>query len=329
MSERALDDAFARLRRAESSPRTIHGISATLLPFRPDGTVDFDAFATHLLRTRAAGLDVAVNMDTGFGDLLTPTERISVLDATRETVGPGVGFYAAAIADPTAADPIPSYQTAIAEIIERGGIPVIVQSRALHGLGAVETAAAYSGIVARCDEAIAFELGPMFASHGEIWDDETFARILDIGSIVGAKHSSLDRATELRRLSERDRRRPGFRVYTGNDLAIDMVAYGSDYLLGLSTFAPEAFAARDRAFLDGSLDFLAWNDALQHLGNVGFRAPVPAYKHSAAMYLHLTGAFAHDTIHPLAPRRERPDADRALLTDCAQRLDRLATHTSA
>ena len=31
-------------------------------------------------------------------------------------------------------------------------------------------------------------------------------------------------------------------VLTGNDLAIDMVMYGSDYLLGLSTFAPEAFA---------------------------------------------------------------------------------------
>jgi dihydrodipicolinate synthase/N-acetylneuraminate lyase len=162
----------------------------------------------------------------------------------------------------------------------------------------------------------------MFAAHGEIWDDETFARILDIDAIIGAKHSSLDRATELRRLAARDRLRPEFRVYTGNDLAIDMVAYGSDYLLGLSTFAPEAFAARDRAFAEGSLEFLAWNDVLQHLGNVGFRAPVPAYKHSAAIYLHLTGGLDHDTIHPLASRREDPASDRALLADCARRLDR-------
>ncbi len=315
-----LADAFARL---ERGARRVHGISATLLPFTPDGAIDFDALAGHVARTNAAGLDVAVNMDTGFGDLLTSAERIAVLDATSATLGSGARFYAAAIADPTAPDPIPSYHTAMAEITGRGGIPVIVQSRALHGLTPVDLADAYTQIVAGCEEAIAFELGSMFAAHGEIWTDDGYARILDLAPIVGAKHSSLDRATELRRLAARDRARPEFRVYTGNDLAIDMVAYGSDYLLGLSTFAPEAFAARDRAFAAGSLDFLAWNDALQHLGNVGFRAPVPAYKHSAAMFLHLTGGLPHATIHPLAPHREQPEADRELLADCARRLDRL------
>ena len=316
----ALADAFARLGR---STREIHGISATLLPFTPDGAIDLAAFGSHVERTRAAGLDVALNMDTGFGDLLTPDDRAAVLDATRDVLGPDGRFYAAAIADPTAGDPVPSYQTAIAQITARGGVPVLVQCTTMHGLDPVETAAVYARIVSGCDEAVAFELGPVFAAHGEIWDDETFRRILDIGAIVGSKHSSLDRAIELRRLVERDGRRPEFRVYTGNDLAIDMVAYGSDYLLGLSTFAPEAFAARDRAFSDGSLEFLAWNDALQHLGNVAFRAPVPAYKHSAAVYLHLTGGLAHETIHPLAPRRDDPAADRALLTDCARRLARL------
>src|SRR5262249_32166533 len=102
------------------------------------------------------------------------------------------------------------------------------------------------------------------------------------------------------------------------DLAIDMVAFGSDYLLGLSTFAPEAFAARDRAFACDDAEFLARNDALQHLGNVGFRVPVPAYKHSAAQYLHITGHLDGDAIHPRAPRR--PAADRVFLLDCALRL---------
>ena len=37
--------------------------------------------------------------------------------------------------------------------------------------------------------------------------------------------------------------RPDFLVLTGNDLAIDMVMYGSDYLLGLSTFAPDVVRA--------------------------------------------------------------------------------------
>lgn len=318
MSE--LADAFTRI----APGRDVHGISATLLPFTPDGSIDFGAFARHVARTRAAGLDVALNMDTGFGDLLTHDERLAVLDAARDALGADVRFYAAAIADPVAADPLPSYHAAIAAIVGRGAVPVIVQSRALHDLSPTDLAAAYAAIVAHCDEAVAFELGRVFAAHGEIWSDDAYARILDIGPIVGAKHSSLDRGTELRRLATRDRRRPEFRVYTGNDLAIDMVAYGSDYLLGLSTFAPEAFAARDRAFADGALEFLAWNDALQHLGNVGFRSPVPAYKHSAAMYLRLTGGITHDTIHPLAPHREHASADRDLLADCARRLDTLA-----
>ena len=73
-----------------------------------------------------------------------------------------------------------------------------------------------------------------------------------------------------------------------------------------------------RVFFDGDLRFLAQNDALQHLGNVGFRAPVPAYKHSAAQFLHLLGELSSDAIHPRAPTR--PQSDRILLLDCALRL---------
>lgn len=301
-----LADAFARL-----APRRIHGISAVLLPYTGAGVIDWPAFERHLLRTRAAGLDVAVNMDTGFGDLLSDGERVAVLDATQRICG--APFYAGAFADADS-----NYTRAIAAITERGGTPVIVQCRAMHGLAAAEKAACYRRVCIGVERAIGFELSPVFAPHGEIWDDDTFRRILDIEALVGAKHSSLDRATELRRLALRDQHRPDFRVYTGNDLAIDMVAYGSDYLLGLSTFAPEAFAARDHALANGDVQFLALNDALQHLGNVGFRAPVPAYKHSAAQFLHITDGLESDAIHPRAPRR--PESDRILLTDCAERL---------
>ena len=308
MSE--LDCAFARLRPG----RRIEGISAALLPYTAAGAIDWAAFERHLLRTHRAGLGVAVNMDTGFGDLLSPPERDAVLDATRRCLGDGVPFHAGAFADPSG-----DYRESLAAIERREAIPVLVQCRAMHGLGAAEKAEFYRRLAATCARgAVAFELGPVFAPHGEIWDDETFRRILDIPALLGAKHSSLDRATEFRRLEVRDRHRPDFRIYTGNDLAIDMVAYGSDYLLGLSTFAPEAFAARDRALAAGDLSFLSLNDALQHLGNVGFRAPVPAYKHSAAQYLHLTGELDGDAIHPRAARR--PGSDRVLLLDCAVRL---------
>jgi hypothetical protein len=106
-----------------------------------------------------------------------------------------------------------------------------------------------------------------------------------------------------------------------------MVAYGSDYLLGLATFAPGAFAQRDAALASGDPAFLARNDALQHLGNVAFREPIPAYKHSAALFLHVTGELEFAEVHPEAPRR--PASDRLLLLDCAIRLDLVADAVTA
>jgi 4-hydroxy-tetrahydrodipicolinate synthase len=207
----------------------------------------------------------------------------------------------------------------VAAIAAREARPVIVQCRAMHGLAPADKAAVYAAAAASAPPGtLAFELSPRFAPHGELWDAETFERVLAIERLAGAKHSSLERARELERLAARDRLRPEFRVYTGNDLAIDMVAYGSDWLLGLATFAPERFAERDALLARGELGFLAANDALQHLGNVGFREPIPAYKHAAAQLLHVTGALDHDGVHPRAPRR--PHSDRVLLFDCALRL---------
>jgi 4-hydroxy-tetrahydrodipicolinate synthase len=309
-----LGAAFARLR----AGRRPHGIAATLLPYTDDGRIDFGAFERHVARTRAAGLDVAVNMDTGFGDLLSAAERDAVLEATRSALGPDAPFYAGAYAL-GAADPLPAYRAAAAAIERRGGIAVIVQCPAMHRMAPAEKAALYASIAGATQRgALGFELSERFAPHGEVWDDETFARLLEIPALLGAKHSSLERDTELRRLAARDRARPGFRIYTGNDLGIDAVAYGSDYLLGLATFAPEAFADRDAALAEDRLAFLARNDALQHLGNVGFRAPIPAYKHSAALFLQMTGGLRSDAIHPRAPRRGRGEG--SLLRDCALRL---------
>src|SRR5438874_8446541 len=112
---------------------------------------------------------------------------------------------------------------------------------------------------------------------------------MDIPEIKGIKHSSLDRLVELKRLALRDSHRPDFRIYTGNDLGIDMIEYGSDYLLGLATFAPEKFAERDRLWESGDPDYYASSDALQYLGNVACRGRVPADQHSGAVLLHLVG----------------------------------------
>ncbi len=147
----------------------------------------------------------------------------------------------------------------------------------------------------------------MFAPFGRIYDRDTFRRLMDLPNLVGLKHSSLSRVEEFARLDLRDRDRPEFRIYTGNDLAIDMVMYGSDYLLGLATFDPEAFAERDRCWAGEDDRFFALNDALQALGTIAFRDPVPAYKDSAAIYLGWRP-------HPACPRR--PPWERDLLEIC-------------
>jgi dihydrodipicolinate synthase/N-acetylneuraminate lyase len=51
-------------------PRPISGFAAVLLPHRGDGSIDWDAFEAHITRTADAGLGVAVNMDTGYIQIL-------------------------------------------------------------------------------------------------------------------------------------------------------------------------------------------------------------------------------------------------------------------
>lgn len=300
--------------------RKITGISAVLLPFTESGDVDWRGFEAHCVRTADAGLVPAVNMDTGFGPLLTPEQKNAVLDATRTALG-GRSFVAGAFVTdaPGAKLDLDEYRRAVNEITRRGGTPVVCQSYGLTALPEADVIGAYEAIARDCDTFIAFELGTMFAPFGKIYSIEIFRELMRLKKCSGAKHSSLKRESEWQRLALRDAERPDFKVYTGNDLGIDMVMYGSDYLLGLSTFAPDLFARRDAYWLAGDSRFYELNDVLQYLGFLGFRDPVPAYKHSAAMFLKLRGQLASDVTHPRSPTR--PDSDRELLRDIARQLD--------
>ncbi|HVL11580.1 MAG TPA: dihydrodipicolinate synthase family protein [Gemmata sp.] len=303
--------------------RKITGISAILLPFTDAGDFDWAGFAAHCVRTADAGLTPAVNMDTGFGNLLSHEDRVRVLDATRSALG-GRPFVAGVFVGDTPGAPFAreAYLRAMAPVVERGGTPVIFQSYGLTGLPDAELVAAYEEIGKNCDGFIGFELGTMFAPFGKIYSLDAYRGLMGVKKCLGAKHSSLRRELEWQRLRLRDAVRPDFRVYTGNDLAIDMVMYGSDYLLGLSTFAPAEFAKRDQFWQSGDPRFYELNDLLQYLGFVAFRDPVPAYKHDAAMFLKLRGWVGCDATHPDSPTR--PDSDRDLLRDVARRLADLA-----
>ena len=158
----------------------------------------------------------------------------------------------------------------------------------------------------------------MFAPFGAIYDLDTYGGLMGVANCIGAKHSSLSRQLEWERIALRDALRPDFKVFTGNDLAIDMVIYGSDYLLGLSTFAPDLFAQRDAMWLAGDPGFYELNDILQYLGFLAFRPPVPAYKHTAAQFLKLRGWIGSNQTHDDSPTR--PSSDIAILRDIAARM---------
>ncbi len=233
--------------------RQITGASAILLPFEVDGGVDWAAFVAHLLRTAQAGLTPAVNMDTGYVNLLDEELRIEVLRRTRDALAGGPFFAGAFVSDePGSPFDRDAYLRPMEAVAKHGGIPVVFQSYGLTSLEDDALVEAYAELGRHCDRFVGFELDKAFAPFGRIYSLEVFRGLMGVRACLGAKHSSLHREPEWHRLIERDRLRPDFRVFTGNDLAIDMVMYGSDYLLGLSTFAPDLFARRDALWAEGT-----------------------------------------------------------------------------
>lgn len=292
--------------------RRILGMSAILLPLDDRGDVDWPGFRNHVLRTLHAGLVPAVNMDTGYAHLIDEATRVAVLQETQSLCA-GKQFVAGAFVGdgPGAKLDLDRYLSQIDSIQSHAGTPVFFQSFGLTSLPDEELVAAYQHLGAATERFIGFELGQVFAPFGKIYSLDVYRQLVQIPQCMGAKHSSLDRQLEWQRLAIRDELRPEFHVFTGNDLAIDMVIYGSDYLLGLSTMAPDLFGLRDKMWAEGDAEFFHLNDVLQYMGFFAFRAPVPAYKHSAAQFLHLRGWIASNLTYAASP--QRPASDVAIL----------------
>lgn len=298
--------------------RVIKSYSAVLLPFLPDGKIDEAGFQRLLERTFATGIVPAVNMDTGYVNLLSDSDRVRVLEMTKE-VAKGRSFVAGAFIEGKTGETFSLYREQIELLQRAGGFPIIFPCSATQKIAGKELVELYRRLGEICPKFFAFELGEMFVPFGRIFDLGMIEQLFEIPTLQGMKHSSLEREQEWERLALRDRLRPEFSIFTGNDLAIDMVIYGSDYLLGLSAFHPEAFALRDALWKKEDFAFYQLNDLLQYLGFLAFRAPVPSYKHNAAQFLHLRGLIASNSTHPKGV--PRPESDIAILKNIAERLD--------
>lgn len=301
--------------------RRIRGMSAILLPFTADCRIDWDAFAAHVARTAAAGIAPAVNMDTGYVQLIGDATRCEALRIARDVLGPDAELVAGAcvVDAPGAACDEAAYGREFDTIAAVGGLPVIFPSFGLTAGADADVLARTQRLAARVERFIGFELSTAFVPSGRVLALDAYVELMQIPACIGAKHSSLSRRLEWERLAVRDRVRPEFHVFTGNDLAIDMVRYGSDWLLGLSTAWPEAFARRDAWWAAGDSRFDELDDALQALGDFAFRPPVPAYKHSMAQALHLRGLLRSAEPHPDSPRR--PESDREIIATIIDRIE--------
>ena len=302
--------------------RKITGISAILLPFQDTiGTVDWQGFDNQMARVFDSGLHPAVNMDAGFVNLIDSDLRDQVLQRT-QSIAAGRYFVAGAfIGDNPGADfNLDAYQRAIADIAHYGGVPVLFQSHGLTEQSDDEIIDSYHRISWSSDQYIAYELSSAFAAYGKINSMDVYRELLKIDSCTGALHTSLDGTDQWERLALRNEMRPDFKVFTGNDLTIDMVRYGSDYISGLSAFTPDLFALRDEYWRQGNDRFYQLNDLLQQLGAFGFRDPTSAYKHTAAMVLKMQGVIQCDSTHPDSPTR--PESDKKFLEGILDSLNR-------
>lgn len=308
--------------------RKVVGAAAVVLPFNDAHKIDWASFEKLVARTVAAGLIPAVNMDTGYVQLLDEAEQQQVLDIT---AGLTSTFYAGVhVADEQGSSfALSQYQRVFDVVAGAGATPVIFPSWGLNRLDGQAWVQALVDI-SRESPFIGFELGRKFVPYGRIFDLDTYVALMQVPHCIGAKHSSLSRELEWDRLRCRDEHRRDFRVFTGNDLGIDMITYGSDYLLGLAAAAPDAFGHRDRLWEQQDPAFYAYNDLLQYLGAFAFRAPVPAYKHSIARFLHLRGWIDSPHTHPMAPTRDASETEvlRLIATDLEQLMDTRAASST-
>jgi dihydrodipicolinate synthase/N-acetylneuraminate lyase len=204
--------------------RAITGISAILLPFTSSHDIDWDGLRAHIRRTAEAGITPAVNMDTGFASLISEATRERVLEETRTVLAGGSFVAGVYVGDaPGARFNRDAYARQIETIQTHGGTPILFQSYGLTEQSGDDIIACYAELARDCEAFIGFELGRMFVPFGKIYDLETFAGLMAIPRCIGVKHSSLQRELEWQRLQRRDAQRPDFKIFTGNDLAIDMV----------------------------------------------------------------------------------------------------------
>src|SRR5437899_11317643 len=124
-----IDDLIAR----QKPCRKVQGVAAALLPYEAGGRIAVDAFAKEWTSAHRAGLMNAVNMDTGYVNYLSDSEKQEVLNWTRQALGRGVPFVAGAYIEHQAGDDVVTlYRRQIDAILRFDGILILFQPACLQ-----------------------------------------------------------------------------------------------------------------------------------------------------------------------------------------------------
>lgn len=306
--------------------RTIDGAAALPVWLDASGRLDLSGLAARMQDAFAAGLTPAVNLFGGSGDRLGHEQRVDVL-TTAAGVARGRRFIAGTMPTEDAAPLATRYGRAVDAVVRQGGSPLLLPIRELTTLDGDALAHLWRQATAGHRGVLVIEMAPAFGAPAPLYTPDVVTRLLDIASLGGLVHASLDRGTEWARVEARDAARPDFRIYSGHERALDMVAYGSDYLLATAGCAPEAFAARDRAWREGAAVGFDLNDALQALATLLHRHPIDGARHGALQWLQARGLV--DQASPVPGITLRPDSDLDLYRELHLRLDTLLASTDA
>ncbi|MEO5820037.1 MAG: hypothetical protein ABIT71_05990, partial [Vicinamibacteraceae bacterium] len=266
--------------------RTIDGCGALPVWLGPLGRLDLSGLNARLQATFAASLTPAVNLFGGSVERLGREQRADVL-ATAAGVARGRRFIAGTWPTEDAAPLAVRYGRAIDAVVRQGGTPLLLPIAELAALDGDGLAHLWRQATSGHRGVLVIEMADAFEAPAPLYSTGVVTRLLDIPSLGGLVHASLDRGAEWARIEARDAARPDFRIYSGHERALDMVAYGSDYLLGTAGCAPEAFAARDRAWRAGEAVGFELNDILQALGTLLHRSPIGGARHGALQWLQV------------------------------------------
>ena len=129
-------------------------MAAALLPYESSGRVAVKSFQRHLVATHQAGLINAVNMDTGYVNYLSESEKLEVLGWTRDALRPSVPFVAGAYIETRSGETVALYREQMEPSFVQAGFRYCFRLRGCMGKSAARESCHLSRCLRRLPERV-------------------------------------------------------------------------------------------------------------------------------------------------------------------------------